>query len=349
MEKTKRLLLAIGDDAMEAEIRTIKEAEIIDSDQDVGIITDILNYETADFVIVNTVLSEEKSLDLAKKAKEKSAKVIAIIGSHKNKEFVAALVGFGVRAFVRFDEIKKIPGIIRNYPEEFDFTKFENRSSDSRGRTAGIQGKLFGKGSGTKIKTVTATMSGSRIIGIISAFPGAGATSLCVGLTSHLCSQGSVLLLDRTDNKNLSGIKIKGQDILDRPLSAVNIAEYDFIIIDFGRLVDIGADGKVMLKEDMKNEKRLERQFCQEMILVGSSLPWKLPELTQYFTHPVFENMTGNWVFYINGEQNKVFEELRKSYEERRSFFVSYESTDPYADLYEYIKNRRKEHHVWQT
>lgn len=346
MERAKRLLLAVGDDAIESDIRKIKDVEVIDSDQDIDIITDVLNYETADFVILNTVLSEGKSLDLAKQTKEKSVKVIAIIESLKDKEFIAALVGLGVRAFVQFDEIKKIAGYIKDYPGEFDFAKFEGCSSDSGTTTAGIRGRLLrigSKGSGIKGKNAAMASSGSRIIGVISAFPGAGGTSLCVGLTAYLSGQGkNILLLDRTDNKNLSSIEIKGLDISCCPLSDVkNFQRYDVIIIDFGRLADIDAEGEIHLKPDMRNEKRLERQFCQNLILVGSSLPWKLPDMAVYINHPVFENLTQNWIFYINGEQNKMFEQFRKAYGDKRAFFISYESADPYEQLQEYMESRR--------
>ena len=343
MEKMSRLLLAIGDEEIETELKNLKEIEVIDSDPDIEIITDILNYETVDFVILNTVLSEEKSLTLAKKTKEKSVKVICIIESHKDKEFIASLVGFGVRAFVQFDEIKKIPAYIKNYPEEFDYTIFRDYSKESGGKSAGIREKIFGSGiksSGAKSKAAS-KMTGCRIVGIINAFPGAGATSLCVGIASYLSEQGKkVLILDRTENRNLSSIEMKGQDIDSCLLSKVNIPKYDYIIIDFGRLADIDPEGNIKPRDDMKNEKRMERQFCHEVILVGSSLPWKLFELIPYIDHPIFENLTRNWIFYINGEQNKVFDHVRECYEQKRIFLVSGENGNPYETLSVMIEER---------
>ena len=339
MEKNYRLLLAVGSEELEDGIKNISGISVIDSDPDIDIVTDILDYETTDYVIVNTLLSEEKSLELAKKAREKSARVIAIIKSHKDKELIASLVGFGVRAFVQFDEIRKIGDYIRNYPEEFDFGKLQEKRADTGSgcgpRTAGIRERIFRSGSK---KGNPQVIAGCRVIGVIGASAGAGASSLCVGYAIYLKEQGNkVLLLDRTENKHLSSIEIKGQKIDSCVLSEINLSKYDCIIIDFGRLAEIDTRGNVSPGLDMTNEKRMERQFCNEIILVGSSLPWKLIEIETYIEHTIFARLSENWIFYITGEQNRPFELLKKKYEGQRTFIVSYELEDPFTKLNECI------------
>lgn len=339
MDPIYRLLLAIGNAEIEDEIKNVPDVSVIDSDPDIGIITDILDYETVDYVIVNTILSEEKSLELAKRAREKLTKVIAIVKSHQDKELVAALVGFGVKAFVQFDEIQRIDDYIRSYPDSFDFGKLQEKRADSGSgcgpRTAGIRERIFRSGSK---KGGSRVIAGCRVIGVIGASAGTGASSLCVGYATYLKGQGKkALLLDRTENRHLSSIEIKGQKIDSCLLSEVNLSKYEYIIIDFGRLAEIDTKGNVSPGPDMTNEKRLERQFCNEIILVGSSLPWKLIEIETYIEHTIFARLSENWILYITGEQNRPFELLKKNYEGQRAFIVSYELEDPFAKLNECI------------
>jgi hypothetical protein len=343
LEEKYRLLLAVGNEDLENEIKKIPGTKVVDSDSDIEIITDILNYEKVDYVIVNTVLSEEKSLELAQKAKEKPVKVIALVESHKNMEFIAALVGFGVKAFLQHDETKRISEILDNYPEEFDFAKFQNRGNDTGSRTAGIREKLFGAAvnrDGPKSKPPSKSVGG-RIVGIIAAAPGTGATSLCVGYGAYLTGQKRrIILLDRTENQQLSSISIKGQDIDSCPLYDINIHKYNDVLIDFGPIAQIGPSDKITLKDELRNEKKMERQYCSRMVLVCSSLPWRLKELTVYIDHPIFKKLTEDWIFYINGENNALFESLRKNYEKERTFLTSFECENPFETLSSLLDSR---------
>ena len=344
MEHTYRCLLAIGSEEIETQIIELPEVHVIDSDPDIDIIADILNYETVDFVILNTILSQEKSLELAKKAREKSVKVIAFVESYKNKELIAALVGYGVNAVLLLDEVKQVKTFISNYPEKYDFNQFqEDVSGNFRNRQAGIKGKLFG----SLLKSSSPAMAapGRRnceIIGVIGTSRGAGATSFCIYYSAHLKEMKKrCLLLDRTENGHLKDIEIKGQDISGDALTRVNLKKYDYILVDFGCLAEVAADGKITLGPDMTNEKRIERNSCHEIILVAPSLPWRLFELSAYIRNGIFQNLSEEWIFYINGEENDLFKDIKRLYEKERQFFVPAAHDEPYSALDELLEARR--------
>ena len=296
MEKTNRLLLAIGDEEIETQIRNIKEIEVIDSDPDIEIITDILNYETADFVIVNTVLSEEKSLALAKKAKEKSVKVIALIESHKNKEFIASLVGFGVRAFIQFDEIKKIADYIKNYPEEFDFLKLQKSNSKSTDKI------------NREIHFEPLNLKGKITIGIFNICNGAGATTTAVELAESIAGNGKkvvcVELDSREDLKFINQKKCKATYYLPQISNLSQILnqlhcsnDYQYIIFDFGKVYDLDYDGELR-SISINQEIFREFQRCNYKIGMAFSDVWHAGRL-DYFTK--CEEQLGDLSILISG------------------------------------------------
>lgn len=296
MEKINRLLLAIGDEEIETQIRNIKEIEVIDSDPDIEIITDILNYETADFVIVNTVLSEEKSLALAKKAKEKSVKVISIIENHKNKEFITLLVGFGVKAFVQFEEIHRIKDYIVGYPEDFDFLKLQNNNSKSIDR---IKSDIFFESS--KLK-------GKINIGIFNICNGAGSTTTAVELAESIAGNGKkvvcVELDGREDLKFINQKKCKAMYYLPQ-LSSLSQAlnqlhcsnDFQYIIFDFGRVYDLDYGGELR-SISINQEIFREFQRCSYKIGMGFSDVWHAGRL-DYFTK--CEEQLGDLSILISG------------------------------------------------
>ena len=344
MDKEYRLLLAIGNHDLEEELSKIPGAKVIDKDDDIDIIRDILNYESIDFIILNTVLSERKSLELAIKAKEASVKIIAFIENYKNKEFIAALVGYGVNAFLLTKEVNRVKDFIENYPEKYDFNQLqENPSGRNRSREKGIKGKLFG--SVLKSSGLEKAVPGRRnceIIGVIGTSRGSGATSLCIYYSVHLKEQKKrCLLLDRTENGHLRDIEIKGQEIKTDPLTKVNLKDYDYVLVDFGCLAEVAADGNITLGKDMTNEKRIERNYCHEIILVVPSLPWRLFELSAYIKNGILKNLTEEWIFYVNGEENDLFAEMKRFYEKERQFFIPAAYDDPYSALDELMEARR--------
>ena len=83
MEALRTLLIA-GHPELSERIHRLKGIEIIDEDDDPDVVVDILNYEDADLIIVNTLLSQAKSLKLAIRAREKQIKVIALTDDKKS-------------------------------------------------------------------------------------------------------------------------------------------------------------------------------------------------------------------------------------------------------------------------
>lgn len=279
MEKRNRVLLAIGNEEIESQIKKNKEIDVIDSDPDIEIITDILNYESIDLVIVNTVLSEEKSLDLAKKAKEKSVKVISIIESHKNAEFIASLVGFGVRAFVQFDEIDKISEYLFNYPKEFDFLKLQKSSS----KTVNITNHNI---------PIASNLKGKVNIGIFNICNGAGATTTAVELAERIAGRGKkvvcVELDGREDLNFINQKKCKAKyylpqiSSLSHDLNQLHCNnEFQFIIFDFGKVYEIDSNGQL---KNININQEIFREFmrCSYKIGLAFSDVWHAYKL-DYF------------------------------------------------------------------
>lgn len=265
MEEKYRLLLAVGNDELEEQIRNIPGASVVDSDLEIDIITDILDYETVDYVIVNTVLSKEKSLELAKKAKEKSAKVIALIESHKNKELIAALVGFGVKAFIQFDEIPRISAYIKNYPERFDFGQLQEPSKNAMNIT--------------RPSLLNADMKGKIFIGVFNICSGAGATSTAVEIAESIANSGyPTICISLDGSKDLQFInqkKCKAEYVIleEQNLTAAldliySRNEYRVVLFDFGKIYDIDASGEL---RKILAEKEIFREFLRCGFKIGMS------------------------------------------------------------------------------
>ena len=300
MEKMNRILLAIGNDELESQIKSLKEIEVVDNDPDVEIITDILNYEKVDFVILNTVLSEEKSLALAKKAKEKSVKVIAIMESYNDKEFIAALVGHGVRAFVLFNEIKVIPEYIRNYPEGFDFQRLQTGND---------------KFTGEKNQNISVTQvnpKGKVNIGVFNVCNGAGATTTAVELAESIASNDKkvvcVELDSREDLKFINLKKCKAMyylpqlSNLSQALNQLHCSnDFQYIIFDFGKVFDIGYDGG--LKTISINQEIFrEFQRCNYKIGMAFSDVWHAGKLDYFMS---YEEQIGDLSLLVSGLDNE--------------------------------------------
>lgn len=277
---TKKLLLAIGNMEIEEQIRLIQNTEICDSDSNIDLIADVLNYEEIDFVIVNTVLSEAKSISLAQVSKEKGAKVIAMVESHENKELIASLIGLGVTAFVNFSELKKIAGYINNYPEEFDFGKLQNKAK---------QGAIIPAAK----KRQDASFKGKIFIGVFDICSGAGATTTAITMAENLATSGCkvicVELSGKSDFKYIDPRKCKAEYFIPDQAERNSNFEYlyrntgyQFIIFDFGKVYDISSDGE-LLGIDVKKNMLGELLRCNYKIAVTFSDVWHEDKL-RYFT-----------------------------------------------------------------
>lgn len=265
-----RLLLAIGNDEIEEGIRALPGVTVIDSDPDIEIITDILNYETVDFVIVNTVLSEEKSVMLAKKAKEKLVKVIALLKDYKDKDLITMLVGLGAKAFVSFDELQRIKGYIKEYPEEFDFMRLQKigpsgpRLSEPHHLSNDLKGKIF--------------------IGVFNICSGAGATTTLVELAENIANSGYLPICISVDGSadfefinrkkcKADYVMLNEENLLKDLNKIYSEMDHNVILFDFGRIFDLDLAGN--LKEILLG-KEAYREFlrCGFKVGLAFSDPW---------------------------------------------------------------------------
>lgn len=278
MSEVRRLLLAIGNAEIENKIREISDVIICDSDDDMDIITDVLDYEEIDFVIINTVLSERKSIKLANVSKEKGAKVIAIVESHQNKELIASLVGFGVRAIIDFTELKKIPHYISHYPDKFDFTKLQEQTKNTKAAELTVERFNFFKG---KI-----------FIGVFDICSGAGATATAISIAESLARSGCktiCIALDQKDDfKYLDQKRCKAEFLIPDEIGSINFeflyrnSDYEFIIFDLGKIYEISSEGEFI---SLNVSKNILSEFlrCNFKIALTFSDVWHVDKL-KYFT-----------------------------------------------------------------
>ena len=132
MEELRTLLVA-GHPELSERIHRLKGIEIIDEDDDPDVVIDALNYEEADLIILNTLLSQEKSVKLALKAREKGMRVIALTDDKKSRrDEIAALVGAGVTAVASIHDLNDVQDYIFDYPKDFDFAQLADLKSKER-------------------------------------------------------------------------------------------------------------------------------------------------------------------------------------------------------------------------
>ncbi len=128
----KKIIMGIGNKDLEKQIENLEEIVVCEKDDDIDFLTDLISYEKFDAAIINILLSQEKSLKFASKAKEKGLKVICLLDNKKSlKTEIAALVGEGVFAFVEYDEIYKVLMLINNYPTDYDFAELTEKENSS--------------------------------------------------------------------------------------------------------------------------------------------------------------------------------------------------------------------------
>jgi len=244
----KRILLAIGNEEIENQIRKLKDVEVVDSDSDISIIADILNYEQIDFVIANTILSSKKSIDLAHVAKEKGIKIIAIVEDKNDKDLIPALVGAGVYAFAAPDELFLLQGFLDEYPEGFDFKNFV---PGGKGRNSGEGGPGIMAPS-RKAKTTVAVMGCMDRI---------GTTTQALRMTKFLVDRGFKACYieankhnyvndlfqaysDTTKDEALGKITYKDVDMFCETSELAKIVRlpYQYFVYDYGNFQEIAQD-----------------------------------------------------------------------------------------------------------
>lgn len=140
--KVKKVAVSLGNDELKKRIASIPEIEIIEEDDDIDILTDILDMVKVDMVILNILLSYDKAVNLAIKAQKLGIRIIVLVGDKKSlKNEIGALAALGVNVFLSMDEIYLIPAYIENYPNKFDFSTLgEGKNSGKNAESEGILG-----------------------------------------------------------------------------------------------------------------------------------------------------------------------------------------------------------------
>lgn len=129
----KKVIMAVGNKDLEKQIENLDGINICEQDDDIDFLTDLIDYEKYDAAIINMLLSREKCLKFAHKARKKGIKVICLADNKKSfKTEIAALVGEGVYAFVEFGEIYSILEYIKAYPSDYDFAELAELDEDKK-------------------------------------------------------------------------------------------------------------------------------------------------------------------------------------------------------------------------
>lgn len=321
-----KVIMAIGNAEIEDYISDISGLQS-ECFQDIDLIKEVLEYDSFDYVIINTLLSQRKSVQLADFVDNMEGpfkpKIIALLDSEDiDDKFITQMVGFGVNAFVDFENLNQIGQYISNYPEEYSLA-VEGQQKEGLNPLSKLFSKKKANGTVLKTKKHSGMVKPTQIIGIYGVERGVGATSLCLILAEELAGFGRVAVLDKTEHKELEGLNWKGIDFYEGSLRNLNIASYNYIIIDFGIPLEIGNIGGLATiissaEENEKVEQRtaVDRNYCNEIYCVAPSESWKLYKTDFLINNPAFKDVTEKWnfVFHSSSEMLELCDFDRKMY-----------------------------------
>lgn len=172
-----KLVIAAGHEQISDQIKKFDEVEVVEENNDIEILEEVLEFIEADYAIINTMLSAEKSLKFARRAKEMHVKVICIVDDEKiDKELILGLASNGVTATVSLDELYRIPDYLESYPEKFDYLQLEEDTGSRPGTAGKDQAHMLQK------KKIT--------VAVLGVMPRIGTTTQALRLTKYLNDQG---------------------------------------------------------------------------------------------------------------------------------------------------------------
>lgn len=324
-----KVMLVVGDPEMEDYISGLNDVTVVDrDDNDIDLIKDLLEYEQADFVIINTLLSKRKSIKLAQYVHEHKhedanyPKIIAIVDSKEANNFLATLAGFGVNAIVPLHQIQDISLYLKNYPEEFDYSRL--RPPDKKDRT--------------DAPSSAANIKGTISIAIFNLAHGAGATTLAIRLAEKIGNCGYQAACVNLDPKNdmkyaktskriaLFSADPGGQSTLLQALYGDN--QYPFIVQDFGALFHVGDDGNIT---DINQESISDFFRCNYKMAVGFAAPWHIRDYEFLLRSELFRKTVdlGELKVIASGEE-RYLREVMEDYHELE--ITDREETDALID-----------------
>lgn len=134
-----KIFFSIGNKDIE-EILKQGNYEVIDSEDNLAMLCDLLDYVEMDGLVVNRLLDSEDGSQLirvAKKAKEKEIKVICLVDDfedYEERKLITILINLGVTAYIKFKDLtaEMICETFEKYPKEFDFDLFAKQKVEYR-------------------------------------------------------------------------------------------------------------------------------------------------------------------------------------------------------------------------
>lgn len=319
-----KVMMAIGNDTLEALILDLG-VDCYESDPDIEVITDVLEFEKPDFIIVNTLLSVRKTLKLAERAKEVSGgqiKIIAIVETMEDTETLAGLIAHGVFAFVEIDELEKITEYLRDYPKSFNFMRLSGAS-----RSAG-NGDDPGKNQCVQESMTITQFKGITSIGVFGVHRGAGTTKTAMMITEMLTGRGYPVLcigLPESEDFLHLGKTYKGTYLIPEDeerrqkltRDAYISGDYSYIVYDFGyffnNITKLNKVSGILIPEFMNISLLNDLNSCPYKFGLGFSDSWQRSQFDYLLSNfsSVLEMDRIEWIF--SGEN---FEELRADYPE---------------------------------
>lgn len=254
-----KVVIAAGHEQISDQIKKFDEVVVEEENDDIDILEEVLEFIEADYAIINTMLSAEKSLKFARRAKEMQVRVICIVDNEKNdKELILGLASNGVTATVTLEELYKIPDYLESYPERFDYLQLEDDTGSRSGTAGKDQVRMLQK------KKTTVAMLG--------VMPRIGTTTQAIRLTKYLNDRGykaAYLELNDSDyirrlaetyegaatDEDLGKITYADLDMFYKPGKIPEILKmpYMFYVYDFGDIHELKSREQVTwLEKDIK-------------------------------------------------------------------------------------------------
>lgn len=201
-----KVFLAIGYKDLSDEIRK-GNFQVIDEENNLEALDNLLDFIHADALIINRLLDNDgmQLVHICKKAVKRKMKVLVLIEDfqeYEEKRLVTNLVNEGVTAFLTFQELstEKIENLLKNYPDEFDFSIFSSVNQKQVEKIEGAGAIISGvRQSSQYIEKVNKGLK--RVIAVFSAAP-TGKSFITTNLAYTLANKNVQTAVVDADFKN---------------------------------------------------------------------------------------------------------------------------------------------------
>jgi len=304
------LIMAIENEEIQDTISAMPGIGRAENVETIDLIEEILQYDSYDFIVMNTLLSERKAVRLADYVEnilESSVKpkIIALVKNLDDKKLIAQLVGFGVTAFVTFDDLSLIGRYMENYPATFDL---------------GILSEEHIK---TDI-TATRVINGTISVGVFSLDSGAGATTCSLKLAEEIANCGYRVICMEFGQENFCSIKKKPKtlELISADLKekdtilqlAFSDNSFQFIILDFGKLFNVSTSGELI---STKHELIGDFLRCNYKLGMCYASLWHNEKMNIFLKNDSFQSdLYNEQLFLLASGDEKSETELIEDYHE---------------------------------